>query len=137
MQTFFVVMFWQTGSLNKQTNHNLKYTDCQILLQQRWVYLRSAENCNSGSVIMASSKKVPEGQGKENAFLERKRKFERAKVNRHHSYSLAELLPGKKSFFFLLCTLLTLQAGDLRLWVSQFYLIKVSVYEGLLWWLRQ
>ena len=51
---------------------------------------------------MASPKKAPQGQGKENAIVERKRKFERASVNRDHFYSLAELLPGKKSLFFLL-----------------------------------
>ena len=51
---------------------------------------------------MASPKKAPQGQGKENAFVERKRKFEGASVNRDHCYSLAELLPGQKSLFFLL-----------------------------------
>ena len=40
-------------------NVELKQIDCQIFLQQRLVYLGSAENCSSGSATMMSHVLVP------------------------------------------------------------------------------
>lgn len=48
---------------------------CQLLLQQKWIYLKSVENCNSGSAAVASHMQVPTRQGKESTFRERKRKL--------------------------------------------------------------
>ena len=53
----------------KQTNYYY------VFLQQRWVYSGSAENCNLGSMVMASQVPIPERKGKENSFTERKREL--------------------------------------------------------------
>ena len=52
---------------------SLKKIDCQIFLQQRWIYLGSAENCNSGSATMVSVCKFPHDE--ENAFIQGKREL--------------------------------------------------------------
>ena len=54
---------------------DLTQADCQIFLQQRWVYSESAENCSSGSATMASNVQVSTKQEKESAFIERRRKL--------------------------------------------------------------
>ena len=60
---------------------DLKQTDCQVFLQQRWAYQGSAENCNSGPATMVSHiQSLPE-QGKENFLIERKTEIGRARVN--------------------------------------------------------
>ena len=43
---------------------DLKQTECQIFLQQRWVYLESSENCDSGSVPTVSTCRFPQGKGR-------------------------------------------------------------------------
>ena len=54
-----------------------KQIDCQILLQQRWVYSGSAENCNLRSATMASHVQASHGQVPTwgNAFIKGKRKL--------------------------------------------------------------
>ena len=52
---------------------DLKQIDCQIFIQQRRVYWESAENCNSGSAIMASYMHIPTCQRKQRIFIERNR----------------------------------------------------------------
>ena len=54
---------------------DLKQIDCQLFLQQRRIYLGSAENCHLGSASMVSQMQVPALQGKENTFIEGKRKL--------------------------------------------------------------
>ena len=49
---------------------DLKQIDCQLFLQQRWVYSGSAENCNLGSATMVSQGQVPTCQEKESTFIE-------------------------------------------------------------------
>ena len=56
---------------------NLEQIDCQMFLQQRWVYLGSAENCSSGSATMASQVQVPARRGKE-SLLSRREEDRRA-----------------------------------------------------------
>lgn len=46
-----------------------------MFLQQRWVYLELAENCDLGSVAMERHMQVPMGHGKKNAFIQRKGKL--------------------------------------------------------------
>ena len=70
-------------------NVDMKQIDYQIFLQQRWVYLGSAENCNSVSATMVSHMQVSKGQGKENSFIEGK---EVGRVVVVHNFSLAESL---------------------------------------------
>ena len=53
---------------------DVKQVDCQLFLQQRWVYSGSTENCNSESATMESYVQIPPQQGKENT-LERERKL--------------------------------------------------------------
>ena len=67
---------FHVSSLNHLTKDcvDLKQIDCQIFLQQRWVYLRSAETCHLGSIIMMRHLQIPAGQGKENVFAKGKRK---------------------------------------------------------------
>ena len=43
---------------------DLKQRECQIFLQQRWVYLESSESCDSGSVPMVSHVQLPRRRGK-------------------------------------------------------------------------
>ena len=50
--------------------HCWSETDCQIFLQQRCVYVGSAENYSSGSTTMVSHVQVPTEPGKENIFIE-------------------------------------------------------------------
>ena len=38
--------------------------NCQMFLQERWVYSRSKVTCNSGSPTMTSHVQVPGGQGR-------------------------------------------------------------------------
>ena len=54
---------------------DLKQIDYQIFLQQRWIHLGSAENCNLVSVTMVSHVQILTQQGKENTFKEGKRKL--------------------------------------------------------------
>ena len=90
-----------SGPCTGHQNVDPKQIDCQIFLPQRWVNLGSAENCNLGSATMVSHREVPKQQGKENSYKEEK-EVGRAIVNRAHGFPLAELLPRKKSLFFLL-----------------------------------
>ena len=60
---------------------DLKQTDYQIFLQQRWVCLGSAENCSLESATLVSYVQVPTRQGKENAFIEGEKEAGRAIVN--------------------------------------------------------
>ena len=55
---------------------NMKQIGCQIFLWKKWIYSGSEENCNLGSVTMMSQVQVSTWQGKENVFIERKRKLE-------------------------------------------------------------
>ena len=55
---------------------NMKQIGCQIFLWQKWIYSGSEENCNLGSVTTMSHVQVSTRQGKENVFIERKRKLE-------------------------------------------------------------
>ena len=50
--------------------------NCQIFLQQTWVYSGSAENCTSGLKAMVSCEPVTPEQGKEDAFTEGKGRYE-------------------------------------------------------------
>ena len=74
----------------------LRETDYHLFLQQRWVYLGSAENCSSGSTTMVSHMQVSAHQGKANVFMEGKRMLEGNSKLRAHDFLLAESLPGKK-----------------------------------------
>lgn len=56
-------------------NFDLKQTGCQILLQQRRVYLGSANNYSLESAPMVSHVQVLAGQGQENSFIEGRRKL--------------------------------------------------------------
>ena len=76
---------------------DLKQIGCQVFLQQRWVYLGSAEDCSSGSTNMVSHVKISVLQGKMNVFYREEKEGGRAVVNRVHGISLAESLPAKKS----------------------------------------
>ena len=66
-KTRFILVLCQSQSIV-----GLKETDCQILLQQRWVYLGSAEKSNSWSPTMGSHVQGSAQQGKENTFIEGK-----------------------------------------------------------------
>ena len=66
-KTRFILVLFQLQSIV-----GLKETDCQILLQQRWVYLGSAENCISESPVMGSHMQVSAQQGKKNTFIDGK-----------------------------------------------------------------
>ena len=52
---------------------DLKQIDCQMYLQQKWVYLGSAENCNSGSATRVSHVQAPPGQGKDICIAEKRK----------------------------------------------------------------
>ena len=80
----------------------LKQVDDQIFLQERWVYSGSAGNCNLGSATVVIHVQVSTWQGKENNFIEGKRKLGRLGQTNSPWFPLAESLPGKESFFFLL-----------------------------------
>ena len=70
----------------------LKLIDCHIFLQQRCVYLGSAEHCNLGSEIEVNHLQVPIRQ----CFYREKNYVGRAIVNRVHDFSLTVTLPGEK-----------------------------------------
>ena len=77
---------------------DLKQIDCQIVLQPRWVYSGSREDCGLGSTTTASHMQVPEGQRKNN-FIDRKGSWKGCSKQRDPDISLAESLPRKKSIF--------------------------------------
>ena len=56
------------------TLFDLRQIDCQLFLQQRWVYSRSAENYSRGLQPWQATCKCLHRQGKENFFIEEKRK---------------------------------------------------------------
>ena len=76
----------------------------KVFLQQRWVYLGFAENCNSRSTTMVSHMEVFMLQEKQNSFIEGRKDFwECYGKQRFHDFSLANLLPEKKrSLYFQL-----------------------------------
>lgn len=52
-----------SGPLVGHPDVNLKQVDCQVFLQQRWIYSGSAENCSSESATMVSHMQVPYCKG--------------------------------------------------------------------------
>lgn len=62
-------LFTQQIFVENLTNVHLKQRDCQLFLQQRWIYCRSAENCfrvcNHGELLAGQGKKVAFIEGKE------------------------------------------------------------------------
>ena len=121
--------FIYSTNIEHLTNVDLKQRDCQIFLQQRWIYCRSAENCNSGSATMVSHMWGLAGQGKETAFIEEK-EVRRAIVNKQ-SVAFHWLSPcwERRGVFLLpvgLCC--PHRVWELPLLVSGLYLIEVSVY---------
>ena len=88
---------------------DLKQIDCQIFLQQRWLYLRSAENCNSVSATIASHMQVLTWQGKRNTFCREEKKIGRALIKSLWLF-IGWVLTRREeeSFFFLLdCAIIT------------------------------
>ena len=75
---------------------DLKKIECQIFLQQRWVYLESLESCDSGSVPMVSHVQVPPRQGK-GPFKAGKRKLARLCSAKSLWLFLVEFLLVRKS----------------------------------------
>ena len=73
-----------------------KQIDCQLFLQQSWVYLGLAESCNLGSGTMESHGQVLAQQGQENTLIGRKKA----------PWLFTGWVPARKEedcFFFLLC----------------------------------
>lgn len=113
-------------------NADLNQIDCQLLLQQKWVYSGSAKSCSWRSATMASQIQVP----RKNCRVEKEvgRTIVNKKSQTFHwlscnSLSLAELLPMKrKSFISPLtstnweCTRAPL-SGPLTLYNWGFYLL--------------
>ena len=66
------------SSLDSHTGHlnvDLKQINCQLFLQQKWVYSSSAKNCSSESATIANRMQVLSKNGKENSFIKGKRKL--------------------------------------------------------------
>ena len=51
---------------------DLKQTNCQVFLQQRWVYSGSAENCNWGPTNVIAMCKFPHSKGRKSFYREEK-----------------------------------------------------------------
>ena len=62
--------------LTGHQNVDLKLTECQIFLQQGWVYAGVTENCRSDSATLVRNVQVSSEQGKENTFIDRKGSWE-------------------------------------------------------------
>ena len=106
-----------------------KQIDGQIVLQQRWVYLESTENCSSGFVAMVSHAQVPTQPGKENTSMKGKGSWKGTGKQTGLGISLAESLPGKKmDFSFCHWALLSSQHVRASPLISQPYFIEISVY---------
>ena len=90
--TYILEFYWKspheypTGASNSAyPKHNfssspkldidLKQVDCQLFLQQKWVYTGSTKNCNSGPATMASHMQVRAQQREAKSFKEGKRKL--------------------------------------------------------------
>ena len=106
----------------------LKPVDCQIFLQQRWVYSGSTENCNSGSATVARHIQFLHGKGRR-IFIERKWKVG-GPVNTESMAFLWLTLYQERRVVFLLPVVFCYpwRAWKLPLLVSQLYFIDVSVY---------
>lgn len=72
---------------------DLKRTDCQFLIQQRWVSSGSEHNCNPRFTTMASHEEIQPTAREEVGFYR-----EGGSKQRALGFSLAEALPAKESF---------------------------------------
>ena len=61
---------------------DLKQTDCQLFLQQRWVYSGSIENCSLWSAIMVSHAQVPQTARERECFYRKEKGVGRAIINK-------------------------------------------------------
>lgn len=59
---------------------DLKQMNCQLFLQQRWVYSESSKNCNSRLATKANQVQVPTGKER-NCFYRKEEEVGRAVVN--------------------------------------------------------
>ena len=87
---------------------DLKQTDCQSLLQQKEGFIQDQQRNATGSLQPV---KVPKQQGKEDAFIEGKRKLGGLSKQRVPGFSLAESLPGKKRRLSFSCWALLSSQG--------------------------
>lgn len=72
--------------------------NCQIFLQQTWVYLGSAENYTSGPEAMVSCEPVTPEQRKEDAFTEGKGRYE-DDSKKNLWFFIGWVLAGKEASF--------------------------------------
>lgn len=94
-------------------------------------YLESADNCNLGSTTMVSHMQDPTWQGKENLFIAGGEKEEGRAVVNEESVAFHWLNPcqeGRGIFLLLEGFYCHWRVWELPFLVSQFYLIKISVY---------
>ena len=102
-----------------------KQIDCQIFLRQSWVYLGSAENCNSGSATTVSCVQVPRTAREGELFYRGGKEVGRALVNKE-SMAFHWLKPCQGKGVFILLTGVgpyLCRVSELPLLVSQLYLI--------------
>ena len=93
---------------------DLKQRECQIFLQQRWVYLESSESCDSGSVPMVSHVQLPRRQGKGPSKAGKRK--------------LAGLCSAKSLWLFLAESLLVTKNLSTSYWVHAQLLICVRLF---------
>ena len=94
-----------------------------MFLHQRWVYSKSAENCNLGFTTI----QIPTQQGKKNSLIEEEIKVGRATLSRE-SMAFHWVLAWKEECFFFLLDSAIRQGVRAPLLVFQLYLIEISVF---------
>ena len=111
-------------------------TDCQIFLQQRWVYLGSADNCNLGACNHGEPHASPCTAREGEHFYRGRKKlggWGGYSKQRVHGFSLTESWPGNKGslFFFLLGSAIisgSRTLTPLNLLVSHLHVIDISMH---------
>ena len=96
------------------------FVDCQIFLQQRWVYWRSAENY----IIVCNHMQVPTQQDGEKAFYTEEKEVGRAEGNWVHDFSLTSPCPERKGVILPIGLFYLCRVWELPLPASQFYLVE-------------
>ena len=119
-------------------NVDLKQIDCHIFLQQRWVYLGSTENCNSGSTSIVRYVQIPLVTREKEHFLQRWKWSWEGYINKERiAFHWLSPCWGKRGTFLLPIGLSYChRVWEFPILVSQIFLIRflfVQFYISFFW----
>ena len=116
-----------TGPCIDHQNIDLKQRDCQIFLQQAYIYSGSAGNCKYQQAMCRTMKG--------NLFSREEKEAGRAGLNKENmAFYWLSPCQEKKGLFFLLGLCYCCRVWECLLWCPGWVLIEVSVYQFFLHW---